>query len=218
MKKRIARVRFWLDRLSAACESGRWDSAAIEADSLTAEARQIRDDLWEKAGDAAVNDKYRNSRRQLSFWLKSATVAAAIVLAATFPVALESERPLRPVAKSGPEVPALERLSWVSAEEEELLKMLRAELNKNSGAIEVKEIKAAKAPVKRAPQRPKAEPEKAAESKTVPVVAPLTKAPAVKEPKVEEHAGLNEEDMISLLEIGQKALKGGKPAIKIVRE
>ena len=45
MKKKISRIQRWLDRLSTACETGRWDSALVEADCLSAEVREIREDL-----------------------------------------------------------------------------------------------------------------------------------------------------------------------------
>ena len=45
MKKKIARIERWLNRLSAACETKRWDSALVEADCLSAEVREIREDL-----------------------------------------------------------------------------------------------------------------------------------------------------------------------------
>ena len=49
MKQKTARLQRWLDRLTAACENHKWKSAVAEADCLSAELKQVREELWDQA-------------------------------------------------------------------------------------------------------------------------------------------------------------------------
>lgn len=119
MKKKISRIQRWLDRLSTACETGRWDSALVEADCLSAEVREIREDLTLKLENDHAAARGILSRSAVTMSIKSVGIALFIVMVSTLPLAVESERPRtaqnvsKPAQSNGEEI-----LTWVTREEE----------------------------------------------------------------------------------------------------
>ncbi|MDD4839029.1 MAG: hypothetical protein PHX99_07500 [Synergistaceae bacterium] len=206
MKKKISRIQRWLDRLSTACETGRWDSALVEADCLSAEVREIREDLTQKLENdhaAAVNIF---SRSAVTMSIKSVGIALFIVLVSTIPLAVESERPwtaqtdTKAAQGTGDEI-----LAWVTREEDELLRTLRSDLSgQNAGAIQTESVFSA--PVKK---------RTSAQAKREIVV--VSEIPAVRNIPVRSEAGISAEDLMALLQIGEKALRGDTPAIKVIK-
>lgn len=193
MKKNISRIQRWLDRLSSACESEKWDSALIEADCLSAEVRRTRERL---CSVVCVGEKTgRLNPHGLFVILRTAGVALVIVLAASLPSAVEADKPWA-VTNTKTVYVKEDRLSWVTPEEEELLLTLRSELLKSDLAV------AARAPA------PKQSVSKSARwKKKLTVDAPDGKK------QVEP---VTNEDLMALIQIGEKALLGNSPAIEII--
>lgn len=203
MKQKITRLQRWLDRLAAACESRKWKSAVAEADCLSAELKQVREELWEEA--EAENVKVPLSVRagnMVFSGAKSFAVAIIIICLTTLPIAVESGIPSMSASLPSVSAGRSEEFAIVTSEEKELLTMLRRSLNDSNVAVRAAEI--------RSPDSKRA-------FSSVPVQkranAPAASAQA--RPKAENNK-IKPEDLLTLVQIGEKSLRGGEPAIKIV--
>ena len=206
MKKKISRIQRWLDRLSTACETGRWDSALVEADCLSAEVREIREDLTLKLENDHAAARGILSRSAVTMSIKSVGIALFIVMVSTIPLAVESERPRtaqnvsKPAQSNGEEI-----LTWVTREEEELIRTLRADLSgQNAGSAKTEKVFSV--PVKK---------RTAAEAKKE--NAMVSEMPFALNTQVRSETLISPEDLLALLQIGEKALRGDAPAIKVIK-
>lgn len=206
MKKNIARIQRWLDRMSSACEGHKWDSALIEADCLSAEVRKTREEILDSARGERKEKTYSDGRRRLFMALRTASVSFAIILAASLPSALEADKPLVSTAKT---VQAKEdRLSWVTPEEEALLLSLRSEMSKG-------DLITAGAAAKTQARKP----DGAAPGNAVNAAADKAQPDGAQEKAKNEKKAANgvmQEDLTALVQIGEKALRGSSPAVKII--
>ena len=205
MKKKIARIERWLNRLSAACETKRWDSALVEADCLSAEVREIREDLTHMLENDAIETERIFSRSAVTMSIKSIGIALLIVLVSTIPLAVEADKPwaeqtVSKPAKSAPQ----EMLAWVTPEEDELIRTLRADL---SGKNAVKQTES----VFLAPAKKRASLQVKKESIVFPEI------PITQNIRVKPEVGISAEDLLALIQIGEKALRGDTPAIKVIK-
>jgi len=117
MKKKISRIQRWLDRLSAACDKERWDSALVEADCLSAEVREIREDLAHMLENEQVPTAAIFTRSAVTMSIRSIGIALFIIMVSTMPLAVESERPWAPQNASAPSNDRGEEvLTWVTRE------------------------------------------------------------------------------------------------------
>ncbi|WP_281681255.1 hypothetical protein [Synergistes jonesii] len=203
MKQKITRLQRWLDRLAAACESRKWKSAVAEADCLSAELKQVREELWEEA--EAENVKIPLSVRagnMVFSGAKSFAVAIIIICLTTLPIAVESGIPSMSASLPSVSAGRSEEFAIVTSEEKELLTMLRRSLNDSNVAVRAAEI--------RSPDSKRA-------FSSVPVQkrANAPAAPAQARPKAENNK-IKPEDLLTLVQIGEKSLRGGEPAVKIV--
>ena len=206
MKKKISRIQRWLDRLSTACETGRWDSALVEADCLSAEVREIREDLTLKLENDHAAARGILSRSAVTMSIKSVGIALFIVMVSTLPLAVESERPRtaqnvsKPAQSNGEEI-----LTWVTREEDELIRTLRADLSgQNAGSAKTEKVFSV--PVKK---------RTAAEAKKE--NAMVSEMPFALNTQVRSETLISPEDLLALLQIGEKALRGDAPAIKVIK-
>ena len=199
----IVRLERWLSRLKKACESGRWDSAVVEADCLGAELRVVREELFELAKDGQESREFLAPA--FSMGLRSMVVALSVILLSTIPVATEADRPFSPsfVQKSDKET-----LNWVTTEEMDMIRELRVNLSKNNLT----------------PVPP--------EARVVSIKGTAArKNTAVGSTGFQQQERINKdnrkngsvsevlaEDVFSLVQIGEKVLKGDSPAIKIIQE
>ena len=200
MKKKISRIQRWLDRLSAACDKERWDSALVEADCLSAEVREIREDLAHMLENEQTSTAAIFSGSAVTMSIRSIGIALFIVMVSTIPLAVESERPWTPQTASVPlHNNGEEVLAWVTREEDELLRTLREDLSgQNIGRTAAQGIFSAPA---RTPEKE--------------II--VSERPAVRESSVRSEAGISAEDLLALLQIGEKALRGDTPAIKVIK-
>ncbi|MEG1799314.1 MAG: hypothetical protein RR214_03945 [Synergistaceae bacterium] len=199
MRKKIKRLQRWLDRLSSACESRCWDSALIEADCLSAEIHDFREELWTMLQDSASSGGCVFYKSRLAMSFRSVCIALLIVMFSTIPIALESDKPIVPVAKGS--FSDTETLNWVTGEEMELLRTLRAELsskNSQSGF-------SASAPTVRVAKKVVEKP------KVTNTVQQKT------ERNVPSNATIAPEYLLSLIQVGEKALRTDAPAIKVLK-
>lgn len=142
MKQKTARLQRWLDRLTAACENHKWKSAVAEADCLSAELKQVREELWDQAeNEAAPRPAFFRLRRYASFVAKSFGIAIVIICLSTFHIAVESGNPQRVAALATGAESHFEEFALVTTEEKELLQLLRKNLNESNIAIKTAEEK-----------------------------------------------------------------------------
>ena len=199
MTQKTARLQRWLDRLTAACENKKWKSAVAEADCLSAELRLVREELWEKAEESVAPKRSFNLRTCAAFGVRSFGIAMAIVCLCTFPIAVESGRPQNIAALPTGAENKFEEITFVTAEEKELLQMLRANLKESNAAVRTAEKEAA--PAKRKLTARMVE----RQITDVPAKAPAAHADKIKP-----------EELLTLIQIGEKSLRGDTPAIKII--
>lgn len=200
MTQKTARLQRWLDRLTAACENKKWKSAVAEADCLSAELRSVREELWEKAEESVEPKRPFNFRTCAAFGARSFGIAMAIVCFCTFPIAVESGRPHNVAAlPTTVEKNKFEEITFVTAEEKELLQMLRAELNESNVAVRAAEK-----------EKPAAQRKLTAKIVERQITDVPAKAPDVRPERIKP------EELLTLIQIGEKSLRGDAPAIKIV--
>ena len=96
-------------------------------------------------------------------------------------------------------------LAWVTREEDELLRTLREDLSgQNIGRTAAQGIFSAPA-------------KKGTVARTPEKEIIVSEKPAVRESSVRSEAGISAEDLLALLQIGEKALRGDTPAIKVIK-
>lgn len=196
MKKNIKRIQRWLDRFSCACDNEKWDSALIEADCLSAEVSKAREAIWRAVLSTEKARRISFSRRGAFMAFRTVAVSLLIVFAASIPSALEADKPWNAADTMKTIYVKEDRLSWVTPEEEELLLVLRAEMSKNS-------LTEAAIAAKTQPKKDSARQEK----------APAMQVGRAGKDTVGE---VTNEDLLALVQIGEKALRGNTPAIKII--
>ena len=199
MTNKTARLQRWLDRLTAACENKKWKSAVAEADCLSAELRMVRDELWEKAEESVEPKRSFNFRTCAFFGARSFGIAMAIVCLCTFPIAVESGKPQNIAALPTGAENKFEEFTLVTAEEKELLQMLRANLKESNVAIRKAEKEAPAAKRKLTARMVERQ------ITDVPEKVPVQRADRIKP-----------EELLTLIQIGEKSLRGDTPAIKII--
>ena len=199
MTNKTARLQRWLDRLTAACENKKWKSAVAEADCLSAELRMVRDELWEKAEESVEPKRSFNFRTCASFGARSFGIAMAIVCLCTFPIAVESGKPQNIAALPTGAENKFEEFTLITAEEKELLQMLRANLKESNVAIRKAEKEA-----------PAAKRKLTARMVERQITDVPEKAPAQRTDRIKP------EELLTLIQIGEKSLRGDTPAIKII--
>lgn len=194
----IARLQRWLDRLTATYENKKWASAIAEADCMSAELRAFREDLSAKLSETSDNEIVC-WHKSFTPYIKVVGTAMLLVCLCAFPVSVESSRP-HDIAALPTGVENKEFL-LVSSEERELLQMLRANLRDNNpGFVMAEEKPAITAKQARVPTRTTARtPQKAQE------ISERPKAYAI-----------NPQDMLTLIQIGERRLRGDSPVIRIV--
>ncbi len=201
MRRKIKRLQRWLDRLSSACESSCWDSALIEADCLSAEIRDFREELWTMLQDSACSGSCVFNRSRLVMSFRSVCIALLIVMLSTIPIGLGSDKPVALVSTAKNSQSDVETLNWVTGEEMELLRTLRVELsskNSQSGF-------ASSAPVAKVAKKTVEKPI---------IVDTISKKT---ERNVPSNATIAPEYLLSLIQVGEKALRTEAPTIKVLK-
>ena len=123
----------------------------------------------------------------------------AIVCLCTFPIAVESGRPQNIAALPTGAENKFEEFTLVTAEEKELLQMLRANLKESNEAVRTAE--------KEAPSAKRKLTAKIVERQITDVPE---KIPAARPERIKP------EELLTLIQIGEKSLRGDTPAIKII--
>ncbi|PIE55071.1 MAG: hypothetical protein CSA35_03005 [Dethiosulfovibrio peptidovorans] len=182
MEKRIHTVQRWLDRCLLACRSRSWENALSDMECAAAELENARRVLW-----SVVDQPHTFSRRRGTRSVGTVLAATVFVLMAAFPL---STSDLRGEALLWQDQKAL--LELVTLDERKLLRALRNNLS-GANLVEVpssvseppKEFQRQRHRVSRSEELPSM-PKSTSSQRTVPL-----------------------DEMMSLIEIGQRALRGG---------
>lgn len=206
MEKKMNRIQRWLDRCVTACKSGAWGSALIEVECLEAELKSVREEIWAMA---IANPKsqitaFRSVFRHL---LRVSTVALALLLALVLPLSLDSEKRYGPVRALGGEG----TFTWVTLDEGQMLNALRRDLSENNRG------RAVEVPLVVTQTRLRAN---ASGNVKLPLPAIGVEEKAGdkvnrdEKDRKEEHVPV--EKVLSLIQVGQRAIQMGEPAVRVV--
>jgi hypothetical protein len=217
MDRHLKRVERWFLRCVVACKCGSWSDALSEVECLEAEARGLREKLWSAVEEEALGVGRRGIGYSAFMVFKAVSLAMVIVLAAVFPLSLDPESN---VSRSFDQI---ESIAMLTSAESDIINALRESLSgSNSGRVvltveitenvpvPVEERGAAMASeiVQTAPKRSnvvnvtKISPGDEEKKEEVPVF------PQARRPSVEE--------VISLIQVGQRALRVSEPGVKLV--
>lgn len=232
IEKRLGRIERWLKRCMVACKCGSWSSALMEIECMEAETREFRSEVWLAAQEEAGLVKRRTLRENTFRSCKVAAIAMVMVMAIGIPLSLEQDRPFQ--AFSG------DSLAVLTSTESDILAALRENLSSlNEGRVllsvempvdsapEIDGRGAAAAAVAVAEYLPtpgaRAPAPVAANRVTTnrrPVVrvttAPRTVPSVAATEQRTVRSGPTVEEVISLIQVGQRALRASEPAIRVI--
>ena len=229
--KRLSRIDRWLKRCMAACRCGSWNSALMEIECMEAETREFREELWDIAVREAEGRVQRPLRSRVFAGVRAVVLALVMVMSIGFPLSVDQDAPFRGFGSQGNSVAVL------TSTENDILEALRTSLsNRNADRVvltfdRTKDEEAGSVSkgaamagdrqnrivVSGTVSRPFSSRNesnlKSGDSSSVEGVAGVSGNAAVrqtttKEPSVEE--------VISLIQVGQRALRVSEPAVKIV--
>ena len=194
MEKKIARITRWLDRCVKACSACAWQSALLDMECAKAELEEVRADLWARAEGAPAP---LNVAGDMWRFACVSCLSLLLVLSVAAPLAVQSVR------SSVADVPD-PVLEWVTADEKALLSAVRKNLSEaNLVWISSQENK-------------RFSPE------SLPVSPMSRELPKVRVPEAKESmraensapADREFDTILTLVQIGQKALREQEPAIR----
>jgi hypothetical protein len=218
-ERKLSRIERWLKRCLSACKCSSWSSAMMEIECMEAEAREFRSELWNLVSGEGAGRPRGLFREALFVHARAVALAVALVMAAELPLSKDQDRPLQ--AFSG------ESIALISSTESDILAALRESLsNQNAGRVVLSiELPAPDEGLKNAGAAAAAEPEMTAPSREPVQAAPTTVAFSSKENEAQSESGVEEkapdagptvEEVISLIQIGQRALRVSEPAVRVV--
>jgi hypothetical protein len=202
LEKRLKRVQRWVDRCVEACRCKAWNSAIAELECARAELDSASRELWDAAAGAeAPRDKWFRHRKAII--LNGIPVAIAILFLAVGPTAIESFKPAGVVSSN--RVPSVE---WVTADEKVLLENLRKSLSQRAAEANpeggLEKIAVGRSPLRRQAQQPQ---------------PGLSGNDTALSPSVQAENGLflKAEDLLSLIQVGQRALRPDGESLRVER-
>jgi len=221
LDKRLSRIERWLRRCAAACRCGSWNSALMEVECMEAEAKGFREELWSIACDEAEGRVRRPIRARIFTALRVSALASVLVLSAGLPLATEQDAPRTGFGFTGNSVAVL------TSTEGDILDALRESLsNRNAARVvltisreEDDSLPAQPAGAAAAAVRP-ARPSVAAPAKAdSPASEQITTKNSESRQEPAGRASAREpsvEEVISLIQVGQRALRISEPAVRIL--
>lgn len=223
LEKRLGRIERWLKRCMAACKCGSWSSALMEIECMEAETRGFREDLWKTVEDEACSVPKASLSSRIFFLSRVAVISLIIVMAVGIPLAVEQDRPFGGFDAAS--------IAVLTSTESEILGALRNSLSSaNEGrvllSVEVGETPvsppaptgAAMASEERVDEEPEqTQPERRVER---PIPQQRQRVEIVKiepaQPETRTKSEPSVEEVLSLLQIGQKALRISEPAVRVI--
>lgn len=213
LERKIRKVQKWLERCLISCRSGSWERAIGDMECANAELRIAREELWLLAENSRESAASR-SIRHLGTTARIFLVASLILMISAAPIAV-NHGPVSQRASSG-DKPVLE---WLEKDEEILITALRRSLSENGfretdvsdTVITGKEWQTEKEnPVFRGDTDP------SVEGRDIPDAARASRDP--EDAKVLQNPSeIMMEEVLALLEIGQRVLRNPEPPIKVTQ-
>jgi len=198
MEKRFRRAQRWLERCIEACKKEKWANAVADVECARAELETAREELW-----AAVSRKEEargktGIKHMLPLSARSAVLAILLVMSAAVPLSTGTG------TTSDKRAEKAVTLEWVTADEKKILSELRRSLSDMNMVRVVEDQVRSVARNKIDSGRDVAEAET-----SKPPEAPQTERKSPHEPGHGTSAQLEVaiEEILSLYEIGQRALK-----------
>ncbi|MDR1509637.1 MAG: hypothetical protein LBS53_08365 [Synergistaceae bacterium] len=203
MECHLKRVERWFKRCAAACKCGSWNDALIEADCLEAETKGLREKLWRVIAEEHLGIRARGFGGTVFQAFKVASLALVIVMTAVMPLSVDPEANTE-ISAAPPASIAL-----LTSAESDIINALRESLSSsNNGRVALTVEIPEKPPVTVGP-RGAAMASETAISAPQPAEEDKTENPEPRHPSAEE--------VISLIQAGQRALRVPDPAIRIIR-
>lgn len=216
MKKKIIRLRRWLDRLSRACEGKQWSSAVAASDCLNAEARELREELYGILIEDSHDFRFQKILSTIPLHIKTIGIALLIVSLTSIPIATESEN-MTVVSKVSSENSFNKKnLSWLSKEEAELLTVFRSNFAEGSSMAltplktNVNTSVNHKNNAKQSDQKEQGNSKEELFDDNLKSNAQESKNKSFVKTTVQD-------DLLSLIQVGERALRGDSFGIKVVK-
>ncbi|MCL2010206.1 MAG: hypothetical protein FWG71_06625 [Synergistaceae bacterium] len=206
MERRVAGIIRWLERCVRAYKEGAVESALMEAECARADIEALRGELWNKLeGRCCV------SARRFSFFRTAEAFfwAVGIMLLTAAPLALQQDGPAKENRAEGHLT-----LEWLTPDEMELLGNLRRRPDDMAAAD------SEPAPAVAEPEEPVAELGAVLASVAGPARRVNLELPSRRERKEqseqkESETSLPYDRILSLIEMGERAMKDEPPAIRV---
>ncbi|MDR0764375.1 MAG: hypothetical protein LBE65_02130 [Synergistaceae bacterium] len=207
VENHLKRVERWLGRCVAACRGGSWRDALSEAECLEAEAKGLREKLWRATeAEVAGADKIRGCSRVVAP-LKVAALALVMVLTAVLPISTDIG-PLSPETAYAPET-----FEFLTSDEGDIINALRKSL---SGGNRGEAALTAETPKETAPAaKAKRGAAMASEAKEVKASSRAAETGEKIKMTAESPRRPSADEVITLIQVGQKALRVSEPGIKV---
>jgi hypothetical protein len=205
VESHLKRVERWLRRCVAACRGGSWCDALSEAECLEAEAKGLREKLWLTAGDEAAGAGKIGICPRVFSLLKVAALAIVMVLTAVLPISTDTG----PLSRNTAYAP--ETFEFLTSQESDIINALRENLSSGNRGVAALPAEAPKKTVPAAETKNGA----AMASEMEPAAVVEAVAEAVEEMIAETPRRPSADEVIALIQVGQRALRVSEPGIKI---
>ncbi len=202
MEKRLMRVQRWIDRCMEACRCKAWNSAIAELECARAELDSASREIWEEASETQIRMQPRWLYGSKTVLLHVVPVSILILFLAVGPTSMESF--LSPTSLAIEPSPSVE---WVTADEKVLLENLRKNLSQSLAS-----------------DFPEAGVERVAVGRPAARSKPLNKVESTGQGKAQIPAVFSQpgvsvaaEDLLSLIQVGQRALRPDGEGLRVER-
>ena len=211
MERHLQRVERWLKRCMAACKCGSWSDALAEAECMEAETKGLREKLWSAVEEEALGAEKRVAARGVFTVFKVTTLAMAMVLPVVIPISLDPE------ARAPLTLPSMESVVLLSSTESDIINALRESLSSgNSGRVVLSVEIPEDNPVPASERGAAMASEKALPSPKRAVEVTVRPVPSITEEKAEAERSPSVDDVLSLIQVGQRALRVSEPGVTVV--
>ena len=208
MEKKIRKVQKWLERCVLACRSGSWENALAEIECANAEMEMARKDLWARVSEEGMRREKRVIALVPDFAL-AGMLALLLVLFTAVPVSRLHISTFMPATNDRDL-----KVEFVSSEEEVILQALRRSLSEN-GFRETVFTDSSQSDLTVKSGIARNGMERKEHVHVVPGPASSRKVVAQMPGKNNKRTDLDMERLITLVQVGEKALRESGPAIEI---
>lgn len=208
MEKKIRKVQKWLERCVLACRSGSWENALAEMECANAEMEMARKDLWARVSEEGMHGK----RRVIALVPDLVLAGGLAVLLVLFTAVPVSRLHISAFMPSTDDRDL--KVEFVSSEEEVILQALRRSLSEN-GFRETAFTDSSQSDMTVRSEMARNGMKQKEQVHTVPALTSSGKVVAQVPGNKNKRTDLDMERLITLVQVGEKALRESGPAIEI---